>query len=232
MPAPPNGSANVARFELTAAQIAAGKVHSKLYKGWDANNARRSDDAGRRLDRVVDRGSGSYSAWYYLPADYRMNDRGPVNIFQFKEDYSDDAGASFAGFGSDMQSALSIWSTEGVKGRAGVYNRSAYDFGVAATHPILAVDLWHQPAVKPRRGHQPAAVPAPLGRWFNVTAKIYAGDRVEYHVDGRLLDTWYNDEYPVGVRYAKAMGWTFGVGHYGGNAGKLWVANVRYTPFS
>ena len=232
VPAPPTGDRYVGRFELTRAQIDAGRVHSKLYKGWDVNNARRTDDAGRPFSRMTPgQEAGTYTAWFYLPSDYSMKDNGPLDIFQFKEDYSADSGATFNGFGSDVQTDMSIWNAQTLKGWSDVFDPSRYNTGLRADHPLLAVALYHNPKVRPRPGHQRVAMPAPLGRWFNITAKLYPRDRVEYWVDGRLLDTWYHDEYPVGIRLPNAMGWTFGVGHYGSNVGKLWTAGASFTPF-
>ena len=230
---------HVAEFGVTPAQLRRGDVDSKLYEIWDVYRARLKDDHGKPLARLTNKGAGVYSAWYYIPRDYRMRYSGPVNIFQFKESYSYN-GITFAGFGQDMQSSLNLFSRRTLRKYYGrrltLHNAKDLPSG----YPMLAVNLWHDPPVRPRPGHKYQAIPAPLGRWFKVTAKLYPGNRVSYYVDDKLLDTWHNDEYPVGVRYPSrpghgkrvAMSWVFGVGHYGANVGRLWVADASYTPFN
>jgi hypothetical protein len=225
----------VAEFAVTAAELRRGDVDSKLYENWEVYRAHLTGDNGRPLARTTNRGAGTYSAWYYIPRDYRMLFDGPVNIFQFKENYSDN-GVTFDGFGSDMQSSLNLFSRSGLRGFYGSNFSLHRAGGLRADYPMLAVNLWHNPPVRRRPGQKYQAIPAPLGRWFNVTAKLYPGRHVSYYVDGKLLDTWYDDEYPVGVRTVMPngeipMSWTFGVGHYGSNVGQLWVADAGYTPF-
>lgn len=216
---PPTGSTWVVRFEIIRDDLP-DRVHAKLYKGWDIAPSARRDDLGRGLERIERGGeAGVYSAWYFIPADYSVAPTsGPINIFQFKEDYSDPGG-----FNSDVQSMLAIWSAATLNDFfTGGYTSSRADA------PLLAVGIGAIPERRPRPGQHtaqgPVAIPAIVGRWFNVTAKVYAGDRIEYHVDGRLLDVWYDDEYPVGIRHSRGeLGWTFGIGHYGSNVGKVWV---------
>jgi hypothetical protein len=233
--APRCAGRHIAKFEVTRAELGAGDVDSKLYENWDVYRAHQDGDNGRPLARMTNKGAGIYSAWYYIPRAYKMREEGPVNIFQFKENYSDD-GVSYDGFGSDMQSSLNLFSRQGLRGFYFHHFSLHGAHGLRATYPMLAVNLWHDPPVRRRSGHKYQAIPAPLGRWFNVTAKLYPGNQVSYYVDGKLLDTWYNDEYPVGVRTVMPdgeipMSWTFGVGHYGSNLGKLWVADASYTKF-
>lgn len=219
----------VAQFGVDREQARTGNIHSKLYKAWDVGSSRRTDDADRPFARMQPGGEGGvYSAWYYIPRNYRMRASSNVNIFQFKEDYKDSRG----GFHSDVQSCLSLWNARTLKSWGDVRRPQAYDFGGRWDRPLLAVSLWHRPRVRPLPGHQRVAVPAPLGRWFNVAAVLRPGERVTYWIDGRRLDTWQQREYPVGVRYRTALGWTFGIGHYGSNVGRLWAAGASFTPFT
>lgn len=226
IPAPPSGAARILNFGIDATQLAAVDIHSKVYKGWDAFG-HRTDVSGRPFQRLYlgDEG-GRYEAWFYLPFDYAVGvSSGPVDLFQFKED--DDS----AGFVSNPQSTLNLWRASTLKTwpDQGITDPTRYDFGLRADYPLIACSLF-QP-LRPRSGHQPAAIPAPLGRWFKISAKLYPGDRVEYWVDDKLLDTWFNDEYPVGIRpRSSSLGWTFGVGHYGANVGQLWVADAAFVP--
>ncbi|ADB53715.1 hypothetical protein [Conexibacter woesei] len=227
-PSLPCTGGRIAEFRVTAASLRRGDVHAKVYKGWDVGpGPGRRDDGDRPLSRLVPGEEGGvYSAWYYIPRSYKIA-RGPVNIFQFKEDTSNDGGITLGR--SDMQSSVSIFSARGFRGlasRTGVVQRPlGRQTRIKDSTPVLGVDVWH-PA-RPR--HARGMVPAPLGRWFNVTAVVRPRDRVAYYVDGSLLDVWTDREYPVGIRYPNAMGWTFGVGHYGGNVGRLWVAGVSVT---
>ena len=234
IPAPPSGDRKIAHFQVTKAELRSGHVQSKLYEFWEVGHAHLNSETGQPLARMTNRGAGMYSAWYYLPRNYSIRYDGPVNIFQFKESYSSD-GISYNDYGSDMQSSLNLFSRRTLKGYYGNDLALHHASGLRSTYPMLAVNLWHDPAVHPRPGHKYQAIPAPLGRWFNVTAKLYPGNRVSYYVDGKLLDTWHNDEYPVGVRSVMPNGelpqsWSFGVGHYGSNVGQLWVADGAYTP--
>lgn len=231
-PLPRCAGSHVVQFSVDAQQMRTGHVHAKLYKGWDVGGLVRTDEDGRPFARL-NRGeeAGTYSTWFYIPRSYSMRGSGPIDLFQFKEDYVPARRQASAEFSSDVQSDLSIFNAATLR-RWQLPGRPArsYDFGLRRDYPLLAVSLGDHPAVRPRPGHQRAAVPAPLGRWFNVTARLYPGRRVEYFVDGRLLDVWHADEYPVGIRYRNAVGWTFGIGHYGFNVGRLWGADASFTP--
>ena len=89
-----------------------------------------------------------------------------------------------------MQSSLNLFSRRGLRDFYFHHVSLHGARGLRSTYPMLAVNLWHNPPVHRRRGHKFQAIPAPLGRWFKVTARLYPGNRVSYFVDGKLLDTW------------------------------------------
>jgi hypothetical protein len=69
---------NVARFEVSDEDAAAGRIHAKVYKWWTGP----PDDV-----------SGTYRAWFYVPRDYRFRpDSWGTNIFQWKEEYVETGG--------------------------------------------------------------------------------------------------------------------------------------------
>jgi hypothetical protein len=242
IPAPPSGEKNVAVFQV----VSANDPQSKLYKNWNIGKGNNNSETGKPLTLLTNRGSGTYTAWYYLPTNYADTFAGPVNIFQFKESFSTNGqnlnGNDTVDWGSDMQDSMNLWDLAGIKG----FDASYAVVGPAPTgnQPYLGVGLWHNPVAKPTHAFQVCA--APLGKWFAVQAKLVAGDHVTYAIldssGGTIMtDTWTNAEYPCGVRannvvpaYPGQAGgttcmWSFGVGHYGSNVGELWSAAASYV---
>lgn len=208
-----SGSA-VARFEVTADEHADGREHSKVYKTWALAPPETgwNDDADRRLERLPgDSPDGRYSAWFFIPEDYDNVTDTWANIFQFKESYLDTDG--------DWQQDPQWWVDLSL---AGTWEPSELPAGTSDEDPLLAVNAWHAEG-----WWDPKPVAAPVGRWFELTAELHSGDRIDWHLDGRLFDTSPDDAYPVGISKGRPTGWTFGVGHYGG-VGQLWVDSVAF----
>src|SRR4051794_9021912 len=75
---PPLGGEHVARFETTPDDIAHGRYHAKLYRGFGTH-------LGYLDSRPPADVSGVYASWFYFPETYRIPPRSWASIFQFKE---------------------------------------------------------------------------------------------------------------------------------------------------
>lgn len=246
---PGSSDTNVARFEVTAGDYAVGKVHSKLYKGFVLRGSPMQDwSGGTLLSRRGEEG-GTYRAWFYLPADYRMGAPGQsdanVNLFQFKE---------FWPVGSNDTSS-SVQAVAGLSKQARAARWGHPVPGVARdddTTPLLTVN-W---SYAERRPAHTAAMRAPLGRWFEIRAEVHPGDRIDWFVDGHPFTTVTQadiaatappDANPktrwsrgVGLSIPRGSGpaagagpsenFVFGVGHYG-VPGRVWVDEAQFVPF-
>lgn len=215
IPPSASGDTKAALFEVTAAQKAAGKIHSKVYKNWAiaAPETTWYDDAGRRLDRLPGNSpAGTYAARYYIPADYHATGTW-TNIFQWKEDYTDSAGA----WHSDPTWWINICAASAWGGKAPAASRP--------DAPVLFANHWTN-----NWNYTPQMRIVPLGRWFEIRAELYPGDRIDWYLDGEKFDTSPNTRYPVGPAHgANTTGWIFGIGHYDG-IGKLYTDTATYTP--
>lgn len=204
-----------AEFSVTEAQLRAGSQHSKLMKDWGyapPETTTWRDDAGRQLERLPGNSpAGAYRANFYLPANYRKSPEGWTNIFQFKEAYHDSAGK----WHQDPQ----WWLNMSQAGKWG----SAAPAGLRPDHPVLHANNWRTDY----SNYRPKLVALPLGRWFEIKAELYPGDRIDWYLDGKLFDTSYASKYPVGFSKSRPTGWVFGVGHYYG-IGKLWADKVSF----
>ncbi len=93
--------------------------------------------------------------------------------------------------------------------------------------PVLQAATWGMNTTRPMM--------APiLGRWFDVEARLYQGDRIEWWVDGKLFDTVHAIAYPVGRMYPddESQGWTYGIGNYCGQPSQtscVYVDNAALT---
>ncbi len=205
----------VAEFSVTEAQRQAGHHHSKLMKDWGyapPETTTWRDDAGRQLERLPgDSPAGTYRASFYLPANYRKSPESWTNIFQFKEAFYDSSGK----WHQDPQ----WWLNMSQAGKWG----SAAPAGLRSDHPVLHANNWHTDYAN----YRPKLVALPLGRWFELKAELYPGDRIEWYLDGERFDTSYASKYPVGFSKSRPTGWVFGVGHYDG-IGKLWADKVSF----
>jgi hypothetical protein len=210
---PALGGSGVGHFEVSQTQAQQGDIHSKLYKNWAVGGQELGwdDDEGRPLERLPNGSpAGTYSAWYFLPADYQAS-RSWANIFQFKESYVDGAGK----WHQDPQWWLNVTPAQG-------WPQGERPAGVSGSDPVLAVSNWGGEVTEPRR-----LVPAPRGRWFEVRAVVDPGNAIDWYVDGQLLEHSSAATYPVGISKANATGWVFGIGHYGG-IGKLWADDAAF----
>lgn len=200
------GGAAVGHFEVTAAERPLGRLHSKVYKLWAINPPETSwtDDAGRLLERLPNNSpAGVYRAWFYLPLGYQAISEW-ANIFQFKESYLDATGA----WHQDPQWWVNLTRAD--------------SWGLGGAEPALVLNRWGGPAMGA------SARVAPRGRWFQITADLHPGTRIDWYLDDQPWFTTTNATYPVGISKAQPVGWVFGVGHYGG-LGKLWVDDASFT---
>jgi hypothetical protein len=209
-----------AHFEVTQADVDAGNVHSKLYKQWAIKSPETGwkDDFERPLERLPgDNPSGTYVSWMYYPTDYSQSASSWTNVFQFKEGYLD-------ALGNWQQDPQWFLNTSRADGWGGVSPQPILVNGAASRGdaPVMVVNRWDNPWTK-----QVKLFTVPLGRWFEVRAELYQGDRIDWFIDGVAFDTSPASEYPVGTS-ARSTSWTFGPGHYGG-VGKLWVDDVSFT---
>ncbi len=205
----------VAKFSVNEAQSRAGSHHSKVMKNWGyapPETTSWRDDAGRQLERLPNNSpAGTYRANFYLPADYRKSPERWTNIFQFKEAFYDSSGK----WRQDPQWWLNI-------SQAGKWGSAAPE-GLRSDHPVVHANNWKTDY----SNYRPKLVALPLGRWFEIKAEVYPGQRIEWYLAGQRFDTSYASEYPVGFSKSRPTGWVFGVGHYDG-IGKLWADKVSF----
>jgi hypothetical protein len=212
---PAHSGSDVAHFEVTSSQESSGKTHSKLFKSWAVGSPETGwhDDQGKLYDRLPNNNpAGTYSAWFYLPSSYTVTSRSWVNIFQFKESFTDSSGS--------WQQDPEWWINMSA---ADAWPSSARPAGVAANAPVLFANYNNN-----RWGYNPKLVAVPRGRWFQLRADVYPGDHIDWYLDGQQFDTSRNSTYPVGLFHSKPSGWTFGIGHYGG-VGELWADDASFT---
>lgn len=204
---PPLDGHRVARFETTPDDIAAGRVHAKLFKALSVGRGRRERPARDQ--------SGTYSAWYFLPETYSVPYGTSVNAFQLKDNYRTDGGKQsdplwWVNFGN-----AEYWSERGGPG------------GLRAEAPVAYVNSWGGEQWDDDVGF----AEVPLGRWFEIRAELFHGERIDFHLDGRPLDTGDADVHPVNAFRPRSINLLFGVGNYSNGAnGPLYVDAVGYEP--
>ena len=203
---------SVGKFESTAAEAAAGREHSKVYKEWaEPGGPGKHDQFGKPEQLLPASGiDGSYRAHFYFPPSYASS--AWTNIFQFKLD-------EVQPFRQDPQ-----WWVSVVPGRA---------VGAEGNMPYLHVAHWNDPTYKDGSGGGGTAQPLPRGRWFEVRADVRERERIDWFIDGTHWQTSQHSEYKIGRDVARpgarVRAWVFGVGHYGG-AGWLLTDDASFTP--
>lgn len=195
----------VARFHVTLDDARVRRTHAKLLWSWKRGRG----EFATRPPRDV---SGVYSAWYYVPRNYKLRARGWVNIFQWKESYYEANGD-----GREWRSDPTWWIT--------------LERGRRSSRMIAALNNWG--------GGITAVEPFPTGRWVQIRAVLRQRRSIEVFVDGRRLGTARQGTYPVSPQYGgRSLGWTFGVGNYSGRerrsseavSGPLYVDDIRVRP--
>lgn len=211
----PRLSGRAARFQTTDSDIAAGRLNSKLYKFFHSGT-------GDRTNFTPKSATGTYSARYYIPSNYsipstRVNGRNRyVNIFQWKDNYWLDSSKT-------RETSDPTWWLE--LGSAGAYGVD----GVRSDHPVALVHHWQDWTKGYADYRYPMnPVPVPLGRWFQVEAKVVEDEYIDFFVDGKHLVRAENRSWPVGTWHQGSFQQIFGVGHYATNAGSLMVDQVTY----
>ncbi len=191
----PGLSGRAARFEVTDPDVDAERLNSKLYKFFHTGT-------GDRVNWGPPDVSGTYRAWYYLPTEYSVRSGGWTTPFQFKDQYwSTERG------GSEQSDPVWYLAFE-----------NASDHGVPGSRPdapVAIVRHWEDWT----RGYPDSVYPGPrvlvpLGRWFEIRADVYQGDRVEFYMDGKLVNVGRHNDFPVGNRHPLSFTWVFGVGNY------------------
>lgn len=210
---PTLSGSDVARFETTPDDIAAGRNHAKVYKAFGTRLGTPDSSSPSNV-------SGTYSAWYYLPQTYKVPTDTWVNIFQFKEKYRTAAGNT-----SDPSWWIQLKDMPWAQSQASVYGTPVPQ-GSRPDQPVAFVNRWDNDW-KTKRNF----VALPLGRWFEIKAVVRQGHSIDFFIDGKLLQTVSSTEYPVGPQKGSAsMEWIWGMGNYStGPNGPLYVDQAAYS---
>ena len=156
-------------------------TNQAIYKTFTAGNWP-SGVAAETLDYAPSNVSARYVTYLCVPAArFSLSRQGWTTLVQFTETYTSTDGAT---------SSQPAW-------RVGVGN--------VAGRPVLDVSYaaaWH---VGPE-----ADFTQYMDRWIKVEMRLYQGDRLEVLLDETLLDTAYDDEYPVGRRFFPGAAGAFG----------------------
>jgi hypothetical protein len=194
---------DVGKFQTTQAALDAGRPHSKVFKEWQLPNSTPvTDEFGRALQSIPASGiNGSYRAWYYIPSDYTFVGPEWTNIFQFKL-------SEQSPFVQDPQWWINI-------------------VGGASNQPYLHVENWGNGTFTDPGGTKAA----PKGRWFEIRADLYEGNKIDWYLDGQFWQTVYHTTHKIGRGGATGTPrtWIFGVGHYGG-IGRIYTDDASFTP--
>ena len=194
----------VARFHVTLDDAVVRRTHAKMLKSWKVGS-------GQFTTRPPSDVSGVYSAWYYLPKNYRVRGRGWVNIFQWKESYYRSRRGDREWFSDPT------WWITLERGRNGGIRALLNNWGGGIT----------------------AGPSFPRGRWVQVRAVLRQGRSIDFFLDGKHWTTARQRRYPVSPRYgSRSLGWTWGVGNYSSRgdgpprdavSGPLYVDAIRVT---
>lgn len=207
------------------------RVHSKVMKEWRLPGYPKNDDLGRQMDRLPGGSpAGTYRASFFFPESYEKRVEEPwslwTNIFQFKEAWTANGQNR-----QDPQWWINV-------SRAGGWTYDPDDAPgyrrQAPNRPVLHVNRPRDEGEQD--GYHPELRVVPLGRWFEIRADVFPGDRIEWSLDGVRFDTSFDSEHPVGLSKGDSAsapshseGWVFGIGHYDG-IGQLWADGASFTP--
>lgn len=206
----PERNGKAARFAVTSSDVAAGRIHSKVYKDFHLGSGSRTN--WRKTDP-----SGTYRASYYVPRDYSAQSGKWLNVMQFKDQYWHGAA------GGSEQSDPTWWLEFG----------RASDYGASASRsdaPVAVVKHWKDWETHREGVHPGERVEVPLGRWFEIRAEVDSGDQIAFYVDDKLLNVGRDADYPVGQFHEGSFNWIYGIGHYGTNPGELFTDDSSFTP--
>jgi hypothetical protein len=222
---PSDGTSRVMRFPLAPADIAAGRIHSKLYKTWDIQAAR---DGLPGLGGDV---SGRYSADLLWPADRTLScsHSAPLEIFGWKEIAGRLAPRDYAH--QDSTWWLTVVPACWVRDYEHVRWVGPRPRDPEA--PIAFVRYWNYGRGSYDAGRALPVAAIPRGRWFTVSADLHDGESIDWRLDGRPLGRSLEREYPVGPQYGRAAEdrWAFEVGNYGRAPGTLYIDRVSFGRF-
>lgn len=198
-----HGGSDMAKFTTDSGTCAA-KPHSKVFKEWKfPTGSAKTDNFGRALQAAPASGiDGTYRAWFYFPTGYAYTSGcGWTNIFQFKAEQE-------SPYAQDPQ-----WWVN-VKDRSG---------GGANLH----VENWSGGTYTDPGGEKQLIT----GRWFEIRADVFEGDRIDWFLDGAFWQTVPNSATTIGrgSLTGTPRTWIFGVGHYGG-IGTVYIDDQTMTP--
>jgi hypothetical protein len=227
---PAHDGSRAVKFEVTKGQLAAGQIHAKLYKIWTrpggVHTGFHEDGDGSLAPSEPQGGdmSGTYSAWYYFPANYtRPSSNGGdwTTIWDWKQWYAD--GKQVVNWGVCVSSAQQ-WA--GMRAPDGSLQWS----GPRDDRPVMSIqggsyDDWDYELRE-----------VPRGRWFQIKAVVAQGSKIDWYLDGAFWRTTSQSRFPVGAVPIPQEGESsrpdasiFSVGHYGG-VGRNYVDDVTFTP--
>lgn len=220
---PGDAGHRVMRFTMSPTDIAAGRIHAKLYKTWDIDAAR---NGGPGLGGDV---SGVYGADFLWPADRRLScrDSAPITVFGWKEVAGSEASGRYVHQDPTwwLTAVPACWVRE-YPGARWVGPRPR-DPGA----PVVFTRNWNHGRGSDDAARRPLDVTAlPRGRWFSIRAELRDGASIDWRVAGRSLGQSRQSEYPVGPQYGRAPEdrWQFEVGNYGRAPGTLYVDRVFF----
>lgn len=202
-----HSGARMVRFETTPDDIAAGRIHAKLFKSFSRGRA--------AAERPFADQSGTYRVWYFFPDDYRVPHGTTVNVLQLKDNYRTADG----GKQSDP-----LWWVN--LGNADYWSTRGGPRGLRADAPVAYANNWSG-----NHWDRAEFLELPLGRWIELRAEVRHGESVDFYVDGRHLATGRHSDHPVNTFHQSSINLVFGIGNYSGGAnGPLYADSAAYEP--
>jgi hypothetical protein len=211
----PKLDGNALRASVNENQRSLGEYAAYLFKVWAVAAPETSfqneftDKPYERMTRGQE--AGTYRAWYYLPESTRTtlqhNNEGRfgwVNLFQFKYSSPDMDGPGQ--WNQPPQWWVNIRNND-------------------PDRMTLVVSHWGDPAWGERDG-QARQPEVPFGRWFEISADVHPGNRIDFYLDGKLFETGHQSDYQVGLRPGDSS-WVFSPGWYM-NTGTAFLDNVSF----
>jgi hypothetical protein len=205
---PPASGGHVARFETTREDVSRGIDDAKIFRIFGAGSG-----PARKPPKDV---SGTYRVIYYFPKTYRVPNKTYVNAFQFKEKWHQ---------GGGIEGSRPLWWIN--LGNAAEWRHKGGPAPKRADAPVAFINRedndWKR---------SPRVRAVPLGRWVEFRAEVVQGKRIDFYVDGHLLETARASEYPVSpFRGRRSIQWEFGVGNYSGGAnGPMYADDGAFVP--
>lgn len=243
---PAHTGAKMAKFEVQLGQ----PPHAKLYQQWvvDPGSTSSNDDYGQPLKHLVQDASGTYSAWYYIPATGPNTDWSQSgqwsNIMQTKTAFLTPTGnphycPNGTPIGPDRQEP--DWWIDATQAQAWPAGSLPPRYGggqYTPTEPILVANHWcgDTNVDGSPTNWAPKLVSPPLNTWFKLTMKMYQGQRTEFYLNDNMWYQGTNVNWPSGLVTTPTQHstdfnwWIFGVGLYGPGGRRLYIDDASYSP--